>query len=307
MKKILRFADMVVLVCATFGMLLQLWIFSGGTDDKGLYPAMHPSWVLSWLLSLTTLGFIWIVTRQVGVNQSYKANFPPSLVGALGCLAAAAAVFYNGWQQLAYSILWLDTLCGVLALLSGAGLLSVAFCRFTGKQPPFFPFMTLCIYFALYVFSLGRDVGGEPEMVRYLFRFLATIALIPATYQFWGFSVGLGNRQTCLFWCLLAAYLCITGSPTGENGFVYLLFGLWLMTNLCAVKYLPRCKAAVLPMETEESPTQPEIPASMEETFLPIQEEAPATEAPVLEETAPEVDVDEIIADILRQIDSNVE
>ena len=79
------------------------------------------------------------------------------------------------------------------------------------------------------------------------------------------------------------------------------------MTNLCAVKYLPRCKAAVLPMEAEESPTQPEIPASMEETFLPIQEEAPATEAPVLEETAPEVDVDEIIADILRQIDSNVE
>lgn len=309
MKKILRFADMVVLVCATFGMLLQLWIVWGGTDDKGLYPAMHPGWVLSWVLSLITLALIWIVTRQVGANQSYEANFPPSAVGALGCLAGAIAVFYSGWQQLTYGLLWLDTLCGILALLGGVGLLIVAFCRFTGKQPLFFPFMVLCAYFALHVFSLGRDVGGEPEMVRYLFRFLATIVLIPATYQFWGFSVGLGNRQTCLFWCLLAAYLCITSAPAGENGLVYLLLGVWLMTNLCTVKYLPRRKVCELSLEPEieEAPVQPEVPSTMKETFLPVREEAPVAETSAPEEVMPEVDVDEIIADILRQIDSNVQ
>lgn len=307
MKKILRFADMVVLVCATFGMLLQLWIFWGGTDNKGLYPAMHPGWVLSWILSISVLAFIWVVTRQVGANQSYKANFPASIPGALGCLAAAIAVFYHGWLQLAYGVVWLDALCGVLALLGGAGLLAVAYCRFTGKQPAFFPFMILCAYFALHVFSLGRDVGGEPEMVRYLFRFLATIVLIPATYQFWGFSVSLGNRQTCLFWCLLAGYLCLLSAPAGENGLIYLLLGIWMMTNPCAMKYLPRRKATVLPPEPESDaePVQPEIPSTMEEPFLPVSQET--TEEPAPETAVPELDVDEIIAEILHNIDSNVQ
>ncbi len=311
MKKILRFADMVVLVCATLGMLLQLWIFMGGTDDHGLYPAMHPGWVMSWVLCLSTLAFIWIVTRQVGINQSYKANFPSSVPGALGCLAGAAAVFYSGWQQFSASSVWLDTLCGVLALLGGIGLLWTAYCRFVGKQPHFLTFMILCTYFALDVFSLGRLVGGEPEMVRYLFRFLATIVLIPACYQFWGFSVGEGNRQTCLFWCLLASYLCIAGAPAGENGLVYLLLGAWMLTNLCAVKYLPRRKATPIPQEpeaeAEATPAEPEIPSTMEETFPSVSEETPEAKDSSPEAVVTELDVDEIIAEILHSIDSNVE
>lgn len=307
MKKILRFADMVVLVCATLGMMLQLWIFMGGTDSQGLYPAMHPGWVLSWVLSVLVLAFIWVITRQVGVNQSYKANFPTSIPSVLGCLAGAIAVFYSGWQQLFASSVWLDTLCGILGLLGGLGLLMVAYCRFAGKKPLFLPFMILCTYFALNVFSLGRLVGGEPEMVRYLFRFFATIVLIPACYQFWGFSVGDGNRQTCLFWCLLASYLCIVSAPAGENGIVYLLLGVWMLTNLCAVKYLPRRKAAPLPQEpeAEAAPAQPEIPSTMEEPFLPVSQET--TEEPAPETAVPELDVDEIIAEILHNIDSNVQ
>ena len=70
-------------------MLLQLWLFWGGTDEKGLYPALHPGWIASCVLSIMVLAFVWLVTRQPGNNQSYKANFQASLPGALGCLAAA--------------------------------------------------------------------------------------------------------------------------------------------------------------------------------------------------------------------------
>ena len=310
MKKLLRFADIIILAAATLGMLMQLWILWGGTDDKGLYPAMHPGWIISWVLTFAALAFIWLVTRQVGNNQSYKANFPPSLSGALGFLAASIAVFWAGWQQLVDGILWLDTICGILGLLSGVGFLVAGYCRFFGKPAHFLCFMLPCFYFALHVFFLGREIGGEPEPVRYLFRFLATLSLIPASYQFWGFCVGSGIRSNCLFWCLLSGFLCIVSAPTGENGLIYLLLGILMLTNPCAMKYLPRRKAIVLPAEPESEAepvlSQPEIPMTMEETFLPAQEDP----SPISNTTAPadpELDVEDILADILRQIDSSVE
>lgn len=313
MKKLLRFADIIILICATIGMVLQLWIFLGGPDEKGLYSTTHPGWIISWVLSGAVLVFVWLVTRQVGNNHSYKANFPASIPGAIGCLAAAVAIGFTGWQRLADSMLWLDTLSGLLGLLSAIGLLVAAFCRLQGKQPPFICYMLPCAFLALHVFFLGRELGGEPEMIRYLFRFLAVLSLIPACYQFWGFCVGAGERQACLFWCLLAGYLCILSAPVGEDGLLYLVMGIWMLTNPCTLKYLPhRSRPIVQPepeaeIQPEAVPVQPEIPMTMEETFLPTtaaetDTPAPTTDAPADEE----LDVDAIIAEILREIDSNV-
>ena len=309
MKKLLRYADIMILIAAGLGLLLQAWIFRGGTDEKGLYPAMHPGWILTWVLSGAVLVFIWLLTRQVGNNRSYQDNFPPSLLACLGHLCAAFSIGYTASQQLADSALWLDTIAGIAGLLSALVLLYAAYCRLAGKQPFFICYMLPCVFFALYIFYLGREIGGEPEMVRYLVRFLATLALIPACYQFWGFCIGSGDRSTCLFWCLLAGYLCIVSVPSGGHGTMYLLLGIWMLTGPCVLKYLPRRKAAVVLPEPEDVPAeepQPEVPMTMEENLY-------ATEAPqqVLPEqpaeAQPELDPDAIIADILKQIDSRVE
>jgi hypothetical protein len=260
------------------------------------------------------LAFVWLVTRQPGNNQSYKANFQASLPGALGCLAAAIVTAYIGWQQFSEGTLWLDTLCGILGLLSTAGLLLAGYCRLTGKKPYFVCYMLPCVFFALYVFFLGREMGGEPEIVRYLFRYLAVLSLVPACYQLWGFCVSSGERKHCLFWCLLAGYLCIVSAPSGANAPLYLLLGAWMLTNPCSIKYLPRRKTVAVPLEPEvpsEPPiSQPEIPLTMEEMPLPPVEETdivPVADAPSIPQEELEWDVDEIIAEILREIDSNVQ
>lgn len=312
MKKILRYADAILLLCGTLGMLLQLWILSTGTDEKGLYPAFHPGWILSWVLTAAVFAFVFLLTRQVGNNRSYHDNFPASIVGAIGCAIAAVAIANTGVSQLRESAMWLDSLSGALGIAGGFGLLAAAFCRFRGSQPPFFSFMLPCAFFALHVFYLGRELGGEPEAVRYLFPFLATLSAIPACYQLWGFCVGAGERKLCLFWSLTSGFLCILSAPVSDNQLMYLALGIWLLSNPCALKYLPRRSKPVPQAEPEtaaeeefETPSAaPEIPCTMEEDLLPTPE--PAAEEAVAE-PEPEPDADTIITEILRQIDSNIQ
>ena len=318
MKKLFRFADLIVLVGATIGMLLQLWIFSIGTDAAGLYPKYHPATIMSWVLSGAMLIFIFLVTRQVGRNRDYRDNFPASIPAALGCLGAALVLGYTCYQNLMVSDLLLDSLCNGFGLLGSVGLAWTAYCRYIGKKPSFICYLFLCVFFALYVFTMGRDLGGEPETVRYLFRYLAVLSLIPACYQFWGFTVDAGERQNCLFWSLLSGYLCILSTPSAENGLMYLLLGVWMLTNPCLLKYLPRRRAPMETLEVTPEPqpetelSQPEIPCTMEETFQPAEIPTETTDepAPDCQPTLPEepqLDVDAIIAQILRDIDSQVQ
>ena len=309
MKKLLCYADIIVLICAVLGMLLQLWIVLGGTDDQGLYPAGHPGWILSWILSTGVMVFLWLLTRRVGHNRSYRANFPASIPAALGCAAAAVAVGLTGWQQLNLNVLFLDRLTGILGLVSAGALLLAAFCRLKGTQPAFYCYLIPCVFFALHVFFLGRELGGEPEAIRYLFRFLAALSLIPACYHLWGFCVGAGDRQSCLFWSLLAGYLCMLSAPMRNGGALYLILGVWMLTNPCALKYLPRRARS----QAEPQPEKPELPPVTEETPITVEISAePETVTEVSSEPTtpaiePELDPDAIIAEILRLIDDNTQ
>ena len=311
MRKFLRYADAIALACGTLGMLLQFLILWGGTDHQGLYPAHHPAWILSWVLILGAVVFFWLLSRQSGTNCSFRANFPASPIAAIGCLAAAVTMIIAGIGYLRAGVL-LDRLCGLFCLLSGIGMLPAGAGRFFGKRPPFLCYALPCVFFALHVFYLGGKWGGEPEPVRYLFRYFANLAMIPACYQLWGFSVGSGQRQNCLFWNLLAGFLCILSAPGASGSLLYLGAGFWILSNTCALKYIPRrIRSTPQPEAEEELPTvPPEIPSTMEEAPLSSQEEAPL-QTPVPEAAADpltelELDADAIIAEILREIDSNV-
>ena len=162
-------------------------------------------------------------------------------------------------------------------------------------------------------FKLKSDyqpAGGQPEAIRYLFPALATLSLIPACYHLWGFCVGAGERKNSLFWSLLSGFLCITAAPAEEGGPVYLALGFWILSNLCVLKYLPRPSRPAPQPEQEELPSDPEVPVTMEEAFFPA-EPAEAEEAAESDPAQPavtdEVSADDIIAEILREIDSNVQ
>ena len=314
MKKLFRFADFIVLICGMIGMLLQLWLFQSGPDEKGLYPAAHMGWILSLILSAAVVIFVFLLTRQADEGRSYRENFPPSLLGAITGAAAGVLLTITGIRLLQSSAMLLDTLTGAIGAVAGIGLLFAAVCRFLGNQPPFVCFLLPSAFFALHLFCIGQEVGGEPEAVRYLFRFFANLSLIPACYQLWGFSVEEGNRRTSLFWSLVAGYLCLLAAPGRANGLLYLALGLWLLTNLCCLQPPKRRRCANLGVETPEECSDeaapPETPVTMEDhnLFAPAPEPVDTADAPA-DPAEPEMslDADSIIAEILREIDSNVQ
>lgn len=298
MKKYLRYADVLVLFTGALGLLLRLIIATGGTDEKGLYPKHHPAWIILCILSVAVIVALWLLTRQVGADQRYKKNFPASIPGAVCMVLAAIGIAFTAFDL--FTIELLNIVCFLLGIASMAGLLLAAYCRFQGRKPHFACHAAPAVFFALRLFLLGKDLGAEPEPIRYLFEMLASLALIPACYQLWAFDVDMGKRDTCLFWTLSAAFLCIVAIVGLENWLLYLTCAAWLLTNTCSLKYLPK-KLRPAAKDTAADITEAPAEAPAEAEAAP--ETAPETPADPIEEIDPEA----ILAEILREIDKNVE
>ena len=176
------------------------------------------------------------------------------------------------------------------------GLLLAAYCRLQGKKPHFLCHAAPAAFFALRLFLLGKELGAEPEVSRYLFEMLASLAMVPACYQLWGFDVDLGKRDKCLFWMLTAAYLCIVAIVGMENWLLYLCCAAWLLTGCCKLQFLPKpLRRAAATDNAAENAEEAEATIQQEET--------PEPTAEPIEEIDPEA----ILAEILREIDKNVE
>lgn len=311
MRKFLRYADVLVLFSGALGLLLRLILRMAGTDERGLYPANHPAWITLCILSVLFVGFLWLLTRDVGADQRYRRNFPASIPGAVGNLVGAVGLAVSAFStynaqlqnQLVSNILLLNMLCFVLGLLGAAGLAFAAFCRFTGKKPHFLCHALPAAFFTLRIFVLGQALGAEPEIHRFLFEMLSCLAMIPACYQLWGFDVDQGRRNKSLFWSLTAAYLSMVAIVGMENWLLYLCTAAWLMTNLCTLKYLPQRRRPATETAEEVTETVDESAETREETTAEI----PAEPAETSKDPLEDLDPDAILADILRQIDENVE
>jgi len=301
MKKYLRYADVFVLFAGALGLLLRLIMRLGGTDHRGLYPANHPAWIILCLFSIAVVVLLWLLTRQVGADHRYHKNFPASTPGAIGTALAAVGIVITAINVFNGEIL--PSIVGILGLLSAAALLPAAWLRHLGKKPPFLCHALPAFFFALRIFLLGKDLGDEPEFSRFLFEVLASLAIVPACYQLWGFDVDLGKRDKSLFWSLTATYLCIVAIVGMENWLLYLTCGAWLLTNTCSLQYLPK-KMRPAQQDPEDAENEPSDEAVAEAPAEPVST-APVAETPA--DPIEEIDPEAILAEILRDIDKNVE
>ena len=300
MKKYLRYGDVLVLFAGAAGLLLRLFLIMGGTDERGLYPKFAPAWILLCLLSLAVVAAVYLLTKQAGDDTRYEINYPASVVGAVGNALAAVGMFITAIAMPNGEML--NLLCCITGVAAAVALLGAAAFRFTGKKPHFLCHAAPAVFFALRLFLLGKDLGAEPELSRFLFEMLASLALVPACYQLWGFDVDLGHRSKSLFWMLTAAYLCIVAIVGMENWLLYLACAVWLLTNLCPLKFL---------VKPEEDELQ--VPAGAENAAEVPQAEEISLDAPAevqqesVADPLEDFDPDKILAEILREIDRTVE
>ena len=265
MKKLLHYADCLILLGAIVGCVLRLWFSTEGLDGRGLYDTTHPAWLLLCLLSLGMVVFSWFLTRDVGTNRDYTANFPKSKVSFATNGLLAIYLGYTGLMALRENDGWMELAVAIASLVAALGLALNAANRLEGSKPASLTHMFPCVFFALRLFLLGKAFGTEPELCSFLFRFFASVALIPAYYCLWSFDVEEGNRRYSLFFSLIAVFFClITTVETQEGWVLYMLSAACLLTDLCRQRYLPgpAPQAEVPAAATEEAPKEatPEAP-----------------------------------------------
>ena len=279
MKKYIRYADFITLLLGVGGLLLRLVHMLGGTDGRGLYPSDHPAWIGLWVLTALVAVGLFLLTRQAEPAAEYQRNYTASIPGAIGCALAALGVANAALGSVGKEPL--DLICTLLGIGAAVGLAQAALARVQGKKPWDKGFFLLCAFWAGRAFLLGRQMGSEPELCRYLPQMLLCLAMIPACYQMWGFVADMGDRKKSLFWGLLAMYLCLVGIY-GQDWLLHLTSAIWLMTNLCAMQVIP-------------------APAT------PIVEEAEVETAAPMADPLENLDADAMVAEILQKIERPTE
>lgn len=292
MRKFLRYANYLTLLCGGLGMLLMVWLRSNGPDERGLYPAQHPAWTLLLILTLLIPVGLWLLSRHAGSNTSYDNNFPASWLAAVGYLLGGSGMIVTGFVMLDEAEL-LNIITACMGILSGIALFYGAFIRFTGRKGPISVHCLPCLFFGLQLFCMGQTLGAEPEMCRYLFPFLAVLSAIPACYWLWSFEVDLGKRGNCLFWCLAAGYCNLVATIGSQMWLLHLCVALWLLTALPRLQYLSK----------RQRPAPSTAPTAEDGLAAPMPVENVVAE--VASHTPPVADVDAILEQILKEFGSD--
>lgn len=301
MKKLLHYADCLILLGAIVGCVLRLWFSTEGLDHRGLYETDHPSWILLCLLSLGMVVFTWFLTRDVGTNNDYQANFPKSKVACVVNWLLAVYLGYTGWMDLRAGTGWIEILVALASVISAVCLALAAIQRLEGVRPTALTHMFPCVFFALRLFLLGKEFGTEPELCSFLFRFLASVTLIPAFYCLWAFDMGQGNRRHSLLFSLCAIYFCLITTVESQQGWVlYMLCAACLLSNLCRQRYLP---GEEVPAESQvAAPAAVEVPAEPQ-AAAPAAVEVPENKQQLHGNIDPEADMDAFLEDIRLFLD----
>ncbi len=228
-RKILYFFPAVA---GVVGLLLRLWLYGAGVDDKGLLIPSHPANILVFiLLAITFAAIILCVTKLP--RKKLQKPFPKSLSGAVGCAVAAAGIVIGSISELtagdSVSILSL-----VLSFIAAACFVLMGLSRTKGQRSSLLFCCAACVYFMVHLVSQYRLWSAEPQLQTYFFPLLSSVLLMLCCYHRCVLDIqGTGLRQYAFF--NRAALFCCLVSLNTDNWIFYFAMACWTAAEL----YLP--------------------------------------------------------------------
>lgn len=219
-----RMLPALIAGCGIAGLIFRLLYTAIGTDGKGLLIPGHPAWICVCLTVIAAAGILVLGVLPIRGSADYSYAFPGSIFRTAGNVPAAVSVFtaaMAGFQT--------GPVQGILLLLTAAAFLLVAFCRLTGKTPPFLFHAAICVYFAAQMLTLYRTWSFDPQLSDYCFQLFACIALTLTAYQLAAFDIGKGSHRKLWAAGLAAVYLCCLSA---DAGLFFITGGIWAFASL---------------------------------------------------------------------------
>ena len=216
------------------GLLLRIWLLTGGIDEKGLLVTGHPANVLLFILTAFTLAVLFLCVRPLGPATSYSQLFPFSLPALIGNGIAAAGMAIVAIRQLAGSEDTFSLLSGIVGLVAASSLAYLGWCRLKQLRPSFVFHGVVTGYLMLYTITQYRGWGSETQVSLYFIPLLACICLMLSAYHRTALDANTGKRIWYVLFNQAALFFCIA-SLWGKEWLFYGVMAVWTCTNLCSL------------------------------------------------------------------------
>ncbi len=204
-----------------------------GMDENMLFDHSNLLILPLWLLTAAMGVLVVLGVRPLSGKLRYHRLFPASNVGALGILAGAVAMAVGGWAALSQNLSLIDTVVGVLGLVSGGVMVYLAWCRFRGIPHSFLLWAVVTVFLMLRLMVSYRDWSAQPDLLHYFFPLMASVSMTVASYHRTACTVGLGSRRMYLGCTQIGAFCALVTLGAGFDPFYGGLL-LWALLDQCS-------------------------------------------------------------------------
>ena len=241
-----RYIPLLALGGGVLGFLLQLWLLTTGTDQKGLLRTDHPANTLLFLLTAGVLAVLYLCLRPLTGTPTYKRMFKHSRLAAIGCWAGALGILIAELGMLAPITSGIALLRLLMGLIAAACLALLGLCRLRGARPKLYLQACVTVYLMFHLVSQYRNWSAEPQLQVYCFQILASVCLMLRGYHGATLDACCGSRRWYVFFnysALFFSYLALCGG----QWIFYLAMILWTATDACSLRPVRVCNGMQLP------------------------------------------------------------
>ena len=241
----------LILGAGGLGLVLRIWLYATGLDDKGLLESGHLAHVLVWVLTVSVLAVLAWQTRSYKGAEEYDAVLPVSWGNAIGSVLLAVAVLISAVKGMQNSFEGLNMVYVLLGFGTAVSLIVTGGCRLTGARPHFLFHVTVCVYFVVSLVRCYQNWSSDPQLQDYCFQLLAGVCLALAAYHRGTFEVDMGKHSAFWLYSLSAVFFCCLSVAGSGDGFYYFAAGVWAFTGLTELKEKHRRTQSTLNMQEE--------------------------------------------------------
>lgn len=243
MKLKASYLPFIGLGAGILALLLRLWLFTTGIDNKGLVITEHPAnaagYIVLGIMMLALLLAVWPLKK----SKASKVTFTPGIVPCVGAFAAGAGAFCTGILEMMAAPGTFGLVAFILGLAAAVCFVYTGLARRKGETPSYYLHAVISFYFMFHILTQYRHWNTEPQLQHYFPQLMASAFLMITAYQRAALDHGTGKPADYYFFNYGALFFsCV--AIVGDAPVFYLTMALWTLTAGC-----PKVEEPAEPME----------------------------------------------------------